>query len=185
MGRTVTCQSPVHAEENILRQVLGFRSVSREPVANVKNASAVTTHKFLPGRPVALEALLDQLGILLQRIFSLITCYGARRVCESASLSKAVWQVHLGLPTMERKMLSKSSPRDQSLTPDRSVRHLTQRARKRQENQSGRRATEQEWRNRARCGPACGPSSQTAIAKQSSRSVERNLKPCLQLSLIK
>src|SRR5713101_4814844 len=92
MGRTVTPQSPVHAEENILRQVLGFRSVSREPVANVKNASAVTTHKFLPGRPVALEALLDQLGILLQRIFSLITCYGARRVCESATLSMAVWQ---------------------------------------------------------------------------------------------
>jgi hypothetical protein len=50
------------------------------------------THKFLPGRPVALEALLDQLGILLQRIISLLTCCGARRVCESASLSKAVWQ---------------------------------------------------------------------------------------------
>src|SRR6266849_5959624 len=92
MGRTVTCQSPVHTEENILRQVLRFRSVSREPVANVKDASAVTTHKFLPGRPVALEALLDQLGILLQRFISLITCYGARRVCESASLSKAAWQ---------------------------------------------------------------------------------------------
>jgi len=45
----------------------------------------VSTHKFLPGRPVALEALLDQLGILLQRIISLITCYGARRVCKSAS----------------------------------------------------------------------------------------------------
>src|SRR6267154_1141663 len=92
MGRTVTSQSPVHSEENILRQVLGFRSVSREPIANVKDAPAMTTHKFLPGRPVALEALLDQLGILLQRIFSLMTCYGARRVCEPASLSKAVWQ---------------------------------------------------------------------------------------------
>jgi len=42
-----------------------------------------------PGRPVALEALLDQLGILLQRIISLKTCYGARRVCEPAALSKA------------------------------------------------------------------------------------------------
>src|SRR6266852_7271496 len=92
MGRTVTSQSPIHTEENILRQVLGFRSVSREPVANVKDAPAVTAHKFFPGRPVALEALLDQLGILLQRIISLITCYGARRVCEAASLSKAAWQ---------------------------------------------------------------------------------------------
>jgi hypothetical protein len=32
--------------------------------------------------------LLDQLGILLQRIISLKTCYGARRVCEPA-LSQA------------------------------------------------------------------------------------------------
>src|SRR5260370_7597300 len=92
MSRTIACQCPVHSKENMLGQVLGFRSVSREPVANVKDASAVTTHKFLPGRPVALEALLDQLGILLQRIISLITCYGARRVCESATLSMAVWQ---------------------------------------------------------------------------------------------
>ena len=66
MGRTITSQCAVYPEENILRQILGFRSVSREAVADVKNAPAVTTHKFLPGRPVALEALLDQLGILLQ-----------------------------------------------------------------------------------------------------------------------
>src|SRR6266852_6196656 len=98
MGRTVTSQSPIHTEENILRQVLGFRSVSREPVANVKDAPAVTAHKFFPGRPVALEALLDQLGILLQRIISLITCYGARRVCEPAALSKSRLAAHLGLP---------------------------------------------------------------------------------------
>src|SRR3977135_3321435 len=88
MSRTITSQRAVHPEENILRQVLGFRSVSREPVADVKNASGVPTHKFLPGRPVALEALLDQLGIRLQRIVSLSTCYGARRVCEPATLSK-------------------------------------------------------------------------------------------------
>src|SRR6266446_10001747 len=59
MGRTITPQSPVYPQENILRQVLGFRSVSREPVANVKDAPCVPTHKFLPGRPVALEALQD------------------------------------------------------------------------------------------------------------------------------
>ena len=88
MGRTITSQRAVYPEENILRQILGFRSVSREPVADVKDAPAVTTHKFLPGRPVALEALLDQLGILLQRIFSLMTCYGARRVCEPALFSE-------------------------------------------------------------------------------------------------
>src|ERR1700704_5312577 len=114
MGRTIAAQRAVYPEENILRQILGFRSVSREPVADVKNAPAVTTHKFLPGRTVALEALLDQLGILLQRIFSLITCYGARRVCESALFpSKSRLAAHLGLPTMERKMLSECSPQVQ------------------------------------------------------------------------
>jgi len=41
----------------------------------------MATHKFFPGRPVALEALLDQLGILLQRIISLeipLRCKGDR-----------------------------------------------------------------------------------------------------------
>jgi hypothetical protein len=71
MGGTIASQCAVYPEEYILREVLGFRSVSGEPVANVKDAARVATHKFLPGRPVALEALLDQLGILLQRIISL------------------------------------------------------------------------------------------------------------------
>ena len=136
MGRTITTQSPVYTEENILRQVLGFRSVSREPVANVKDASGVPTHKFLPGRPVALEALLDQLSILLQRIISLITCYGARRVHEPASLSKSRLAAHLGLPTMERKMLPECSPRDLPLTADRSSRHLTHPQRETQGHES-------------------------------------------------
>src|SRR5260370_5370401 len=109
MSRPITSQRPVNPQENILRQVLGFRSVSGEPVANVKHAPGVSAHKFLPGRPVALEALLDQLGILLQRIFSLIACYGARRASESATLSVAQLAVHLGLPTMERKLPSKCS----------------------------------------------------------------------------
>ena len=139
MGRTVTSQSSINPEENILRQVLGFCSVSREPVANVKDASAVTTHKFLPGRPVALEALLDQLGFLLQRIISLITCYGARRVCEPAALSKSRLAAHLGLPTMERKMLPECSPKDQTLVAYRSDSHLTQQPPKTQGNQGDRR----------------------------------------------
>src|SRR5258708_20805602 len=64
--RTVTPQRPVHPEEHVLRQVLGFRAVAREPVANVEYAARVAAHKFLPGRAFALERLLDQLGILLQ-----------------------------------------------------------------------------------------------------------------------
>jgi len=124
MGRTITAQSSVYPEENILRQILGFRSVSRKPVANVKDAPAVPTHKFLPGRPVALEALLDQLGILLQRIMSLITCYGARRVCEPASLSKAVWQ-SISACQLWNVKCSRKVPSG-SLIANRSARHLTQ-----------------------------------------------------------
>jgi len=124
MGRTITSECAVYPEENILRQILGFRSVSREPVADVKNTPAVTTHKFLPGRPVALEALLDQLGILLQRIFSLITCYGARRVCESASLSKAA-----GSPSRPAKLwnvkCSRNVPSGSDPDAYRSDSHLT------------------------------------------------------------
>ena len=125
MGRTIAPQCAVDPQEHILRQVLGFRAVSGEPVANVKDAARVAAHKFLPGRPVALEALLDQLGILLQRIISLITCYGARRVCESTPLWRGLLAVHLGLPTMERKLLSKCSPWNQGLPADHSAGHLT------------------------------------------------------------
>jgi hypothetical protein len=63
------------------------------------------THKFLPGRPVALEALLDQLGILLQRIISLefpLRCKGDR----FPQMRRAA---NLGLPLMERKLQVKCS----------------------------------------------------------------------------
>jgi len=78
VGRTVAGQRAVYPEENLLRQILGFRAITREPVANVKDTPRVAAHKFLPGRAVALEALLDQLGILLQRLISLGSCYRAR-----------------------------------------------------------------------------------------------------------
>jgi len=71
MSGPITAQSTINAKEHILRKILGFRAVAGEPVADVKDAARVATHKFLPGRPIALEALLDKLGILLQRIISL------------------------------------------------------------------------------------------------------------------
>src|SRR5208282_3300939 len=64
--RAVTHQCPIHAKEHILRQILGLRAVPYESVADVVDTPRVPTHKFLPGRAIALEALLDQLGILLQ-----------------------------------------------------------------------------------------------------------------------
>ncbi len=79
MCGTVAPKSLIHPEENVLRQVFGFCAITSKPVTNVKNAARVAAHKFLPGRPVALEALLDQLGILLQRIISLKSRYGAMR----------------------------------------------------------------------------------------------------------
>src|SRR5260370_7814024 len=98
MSRPITSQRPVNPQENILRQVLGFRSVSGEPVANVKHAPGVSAHKFLPGRPVALEALLDQLGILLQRIFTLIASSAPTPATHSPTLSVPHLPAHLALP---------------------------------------------------------------------------------------
>jgi hypothetical protein len=66
VSRAVACQSPVHAKENILREILRFRAITREPVTNIEDPARMATYKFLPGRAIAQEALLDQLGILLQ-----------------------------------------------------------------------------------------------------------------------
>jgi len=102
MGGSIAPKSLIHPEENFLRQVFGFRAIASKPVANVEDAARVTAHKFLPGRTVALEALLDQLGVLLQRIISLESRYGDQFD------PKAAWG-QLRPATMERKLLSKSS----------------------------------------------------------------------------
>ena len=64
--RAVTAESPVYPQENFLGNILGFGAVADEAVAHIENAARVAAHKFLPGRAIALEATLDQLGILLQ-----------------------------------------------------------------------------------------------------------------------
>jgi hypothetical protein len=51
-----------------LRNILRFRSVPHEPVTHVEYPARMAAHKFLPGRAIALEALLDQMGILLQAV---------------------------------------------------------------------------------------------------------------------
>src|SRR5262245_63382143 len=81
--RAVTRQRTVYPEKYILRQVLGFRSVAGEPVANVEYAARMATHKLLPGRAVSLEAMLDQLGILLQRK----SAYHPQKLPESARVA--------------------------------------------------------------------------------------------------
>ena len=80
--RSVARQRAVHPKEHILRQVLGFRPVACEPIADIEYAARVATHKFLPGRAVSLEALLDQLGILLQRKISLASSKACRKAPE-------------------------------------------------------------------------------------------------------
>src|SRR5690348_11156456 len=81
--RTIAGQRTVHPKEHILREVLGFRAVAGEPVADIEYAARVATHKFLPGRAVSLEALQDQLGILLQRKVSLASSKACRKAPES------------------------------------------------------------------------------------------------------
>src|SRR5882762_11891168 len=77
--RPVTSQRTVHPQKNVLREVFRLRAIPGKPIANVEDAARMATYKLLPGRTVALEALLDQLGILLQRLISLESCYGDMR----------------------------------------------------------------------------------------------------------
>ena len=91
MRGPIAPKSTVHPQEDFLREVFRIGSIASKPIANVEDAACVTAHKLLPGRTFALEALLDQLSVLLQRIISLESRYA------------------LGLPTMERKLRAKSS----------------------------------------------------------------------------
>jgi hypothetical protein len=68
--RLVARQRPVNPQKNFLAQILGFRRIARKAVAQVVNAPRVPLYKFLPGRPIAPEAVLHQLGIGLQSCFA-------------------------------------------------------------------------------------------------------------------
>ena len=85
--RTITRQRPVDPQEDILREVLCLCAIPREPIADIEDAARMAAHKLLPGRTVALEALLDQLGILLQRLISLESWYGDMRDYPRSSIS--------------------------------------------------------------------------------------------------
>jgi hypothetical protein len=74
-----------------LRQVFRIRAVTGKPVTNVEDPARVAAHKLLPGRTVALEALLDQLSILLQRIISLESCPDAVNVRKLSTSACQLW----------------------------------------------------------------------------------------------
>jgi len=67
----VASQRLVDPEENILRQIFCLGAITRKAVTDIEDAPIVLTYKFLPGRAISLEALLDQLDVLLQRFISL------------------------------------------------------------------------------------------------------------------
>ena len=112
--RPVAAQCAVNPQENVLRQVFRLRAVARKPVANVEDAARMAAHKFL--RTVALEALLDQLGILLQ--LSIASKPGGRPMHSLDGL-------HLGLPYNGTKSACKKFPGLCTLAADRRWAHLT------------------------------------------------------------
>src|SRR5258707_12380872 len=97
MRRPVTPQRPVHPQKNVLREVFRVRAIPRKPIANVEDAARMAAHKLFPGRSVALEALLDQLGILLQRLISLESWCGDMR-SHPRLISCKPRAAYLGLP---------------------------------------------------------------------------------------
>src|ERR1700687_2049214 len=95
--RTIAPQRPVDPQEYILRKVLRLRAIPRKPIANVEDAARIAAHTLLPGRSVAPDAVLDQWGILLQRLISLESWYGDMR-SHPRSVSCKPWAAYLGLP---------------------------------------------------------------------------------------
>jgi len=67
----VARQSLVNTEEDILRQILGFRAVTGKAVTDIEHAPMVLNAQVPPRPSHLLEALLDQLDVLLQRFISL------------------------------------------------------------------------------------------------------------------
>src|SRR6266849_5389755 len=107
--RTIAPNRTVHPEEHFLRQVFDLRTIAGKPIANIEDAARVAAHKLLPGRTIALEALLDQLGILLQRLISLETWYGDMRD-HQRSISCKPRAAYLGLPYYGTKNASEMFP---------------------------------------------------------------------------
>src|SRR6266436_8919645 len=108
--RSIAPQSPVDPQEYVLREVFRLRAIPREPIANVEDAARMAAHKLFPGRSVALEALLDQLGILLQRLISLESWYGDMRD-HPRSISRKPRAACLGLPYYGTKIAPQMFPR--------------------------------------------------------------------------
>ncbi len=84
----------------------------------------MASHKLFLGRTVAVEALLDQLGILLQRFISLESWYGDMRDYPR-SIPRKPWAAISACHIMERKVLPKSSLGHQPAAGRQSP-HLTQ-----------------------------------------------------------
>jgi hypothetical protein len=74
----IAADCPVYAQKHFLGKVFGFMPAARESVANVVDPPRVKPHKLFPGQAVALEALLDQLRIWLQRVIRLAIRAGFR-----------------------------------------------------------------------------------------------------------
>src|SRR5262249_4075218 len=95
--RTIAPERTINSQEHVLRQILCLAAIPGKPIANVEDPARMAAHELLPGRTVALEALLDQLGILLQRLISLKSWYGD--MCgHPRSISRKPWAALVGLP---------------------------------------------------------------------------------------
>jgi hypothetical protein len=71
-------QRAIQAQKHLLRHVFRLVPLAGESVANVIDPARVEPHEFFPGKAVALEALLDQLRIWLQRFIRLAIRAGLR-----------------------------------------------------------------------------------------------------------
>ena len=71
-------QGGIYAQKRLLGQVFRLVAVAGESVTNVIDPAGMEPHELFPGQAVALEAMLDQLRIWLQRLIRLAARVGFR-----------------------------------------------------------------------------------------------------------
>src|SRR5689334_10229013 len=69
LRRAKRFDGPKYAEKDLLRQVLGFRTAVREPVAEPVHSAGVQPHQLFPGGFIAGKTTRDEADIQVQASF--------------------------------------------------------------------------------------------------------------------
>lgn len=96
MHGPITPKCAVDSQEDLLRQVLGVRRLTREPVTEVIYATRMPLYQLLPGRGVSSEATLHQLSVVVQLGICLVSASPLSLTSRNAKQGRKVPQDWVG-----------------------------------------------------------------------------------------